>query len=460
MKYIREQTKTIVAVVTAPITQNIAIIRISGPKTYEIIKNIFNKKIPEKQTNKNNIILGKIIENKEVIDQVLLFCFYSPNSFTGEDTIEISCHGNLIIVNKILGLVLENGAELATPGEFSKQGFFNGKINLIQANAINDLIRAPNLSTANLAIQNFDYKKSEELEKLEDKLLEAIAKIEINIDYPEYEDVEKITIKKLIKILDNLINNIREIRIKGKKVKIYKEGIKIGIFGKPNVGKSTLLNALLNEEKAIVSSIAGTTRDVIESEYILKGIPLILFDTAGIRKTKNEIEKKGIEKSKDIYNKSDISFLVLDNSKKWKKEDEEILNIIKNKKYIIVINKKDLEKKLIIPKHIEKKNVVEISAEKKEIKNLEEKIIEVFSSNILVENSSHYPFLSHSWQQSKLKAIEKNLKEVKSELKKEIPVDIIAGELQKSFHLLRELSGNDYDEDLLDIIFSKFCLGK
>jgi tRNA modification GTPase len=395
MNYIREETRTIVALVTAPITQNIAIIRISGPKTYEIIKNIFEKKIPNKQTNSNNIRLGKIMKDKLVIDQVLLFCFYKPYSFTGEDTIEISCHGNLLIVNQILELILENGADLAMPGEFSKQGFFNRKINLIQANAINDLIRAPNLSTANLAIQNFDSNKKRELEKLEDKLLEVIAKVEINIDYPEYEDVERITINKLKKIIEYLLKEVESVRLKGKKANLYKEGIKVGIFGKPNVGKSTLLNALLNEERAIVSPIAGTTRDIIEGKYILKGIPLTLFDTAGIRKTKNEIEKKGIEKSQEVYKKSDLSFLVLDNSKTWKKEDEEIFNLIKSKKHIIIINKKDLEKKLNIPKRISKKNIVEISAEKKEIEELENRVIDLFSNN-LIEESSSYPFLSHS----------------------------------------------------------------
>ncbi|WNE41820.1 MAG: tRNA modification GTPase MnmE [Mycoplasmataceae bacterium] len=458
MNYIKEKSRTIVSLVTAPITQNIAIIRISGPFTYKLINKIFDKKVPH-ISEKSIILLGKIIKEKETIDQVLIFCFYNPNSFTGEDVVEISCHGNLIIVNRIIELILENGAELATPGEFSKQAFFNRKINLIQANAINDLIRAPNLSTAKLAIQNFDSRKQKEFEKLENKILEVIAHIEINIDYPEYDDIEKVTVEKLKKIIKELIKDFDSIIKNGEKVKIYKEGIKVGIFGKPNVGKSTLLNALLDEEKAIVSPKAGTTRDIIEAKYSLKQIPLILFDTAGIRKTKNEIEKKGIEKSKGIYKNLDISFLVLDNSKRWTKEDDEIFDLIKEKKHILIINKNDLKKNLKIPNYIDKSIIVEISAEKGEIKKLENKVESLFSSKI-INDSSLYPLLSENWEQSKLKKIKKNLNEVLKALENKIPVDILAGELQTSFRLLREISGNDYNEDLLDIIFSRFCLGK
>lgn len=458
MNYLKEKSRTIVSLVTAPITQNIAIIRISGSSTYKIINKIFDKKVPY-VSKKPIILLGKIRREKEIIDQVLIFCFYNPNSFTGEDVVEISCHGNLIIVNRIIELILENEAELATPGEFSKQAFFNRKINLIQANAINDLIKAPNLSTAKLALQNFDSKKQKEFENLENKILNVIAHIEINIDYPEYDDIEKVTVEKLKKIIKELIKDFDSIIKNGRKIKIYKEGIKVGIFGKPNVGKSTLLNSLLDEEKAIVSPKAGTTRDIIEAKYSLKQIPLILFDTAGIRKTRNEIEKKGIEKSKEIYKNLDISFLVLDNSKRWTKEDEEIFNLIKEKKHLLIINKSDLKKNLKIPNYINKNIIVEISAEKKQIKRLEDKIESLFSTN-LINDSSLYPLLSENWEQSKLKTIKKNLKEVLNALENKIPVDIITGDLQTSFRLLREISGNDYNEDLLDIIFSRFCLGK
>jgi tRNA modification GTPase len=459
MNYFREKIKTIVALVTAPVNQNIAIIRLSGPLSYEIIGKICKKGSNKKRLKDNRITLDKVVKDGVVIDQVLLFCFYKPSSFTGEDTVEISCHGNLVIVNRILELVLENGAVLASPGEFSKQSFFNGKVNLIQANAINDLIRAPNLSTVKLAIQNFDSRKQEELIKLENSLLDVIAKIEINIDYPEYEDVENVTPNKLKEVSANILKEIMKIREKGERFAIYEKGIKIGIFGKPNVGKSTLLNSILNEEKAIVSPIPGTTRDIVEGKYMLNGIPLTLFDTAGIRNTNDEIEKKGIIKSRELFSKLDLCFLVLDNSKEWEIEDEKSFELLKGRKCLVIINKEDLQSKLKIPDFIQKEKIVKISAEDKKIENLEIKIKEMFLTG-MDNNDSQYPFLSHSWQQSRLKMIEEKLSEIIKALEKNIPVDVIAGDLQISFRLLRELSGNDYDEDLLEMMFNKFCIGK
>lgn len=452
--------KTIASLVTAPITQNIALIRISGAKTYQVITQIFDRSLPEYPQKKSQLFFGNIVNRQEeIIDQVLLLCFYKPHSFTGEDVVEISCHGNLFIVNQILQLVLENGAELAGKGEFTKQAFFNGKINLIQANAINDLIRAPSLVGAKLALHNLSSESQKELNYIENELLEIIATVKVNIDYPEYDGVEYLTGKKALLCLSKLVEKLKNIKENGKKVQVYQEGLKVAIVGKPNVGKSTLLNTLLREEKAIVSPVVGTTRDIIEVRYNLKGIPLILLDTAGIHETQDMVEKIGVKRSYQALEKAEIVFFCVDNSDSWGKEEENIYQKVKKKNYLLIINKMDKLSKLKIPPFIPLKKIIRISAKKQQIDELEKKVSELFASD-LISNLSSYPYLSQSWQQAKLTQLIQQLEEVISGLKKEVHLDALCGDLEIGYKVVKELSGKEYNENLLDVIFSKFCLGK
>ncbi|CAI2161546.1 13845_t:CDS:2 [Funneliformis geosporum] len=429
--------KTITSLVTAPITQNIALVRISGPQTYQIINKIFDRILPNYPQKKPQLLFGKIINSKkEFIDEVLLLCFYKPHSFTGEDVVEISCHGNLFIVNQILQLVLENGAELAKEGEFTKQAFFNDKLNLVQAQAINDLIRAPSLSAAKLALHNLSSESQKEFAVIENELLDIIAIIKVNIDYPEYDGVEYLTGKAVLGRLNKLFEKLKIIETESKKAQVYQGGLKVAIVGKPNVGKSTLLNALLQEEKAIVSPIAGTTRDIVEARYNLNGIPLTLLDTAGIHETQDLVEKIGV-----------------------KRTEENIFQRISNKNHLVIINKIDKKNNLQLPNYIPSQKTLKISAKNKRLTELETKVNELFGSD-LINNLPSYPYLSQSWQQAKLTILIQQLETIINELKKETYLDALCSDLETSYKLVKELSGKEYNNDLLDIIFSKFCLGK
>ncbi|KLL02096.1 MAG: tRNA modification GTPase [Mycoplasmataceae bacterium RC_NB112A] len=452
--------KTITALVTAPITQNIALIRISGSQTYPIITRIFDRSLPEYPQPKPQLIFGKILDSKKkIVDEALLLCFYKPHSFTGEDVVEISCHGNLLIVNQIIQLILEKGAELAQPGEFTKQAFFNGKLNLVQAEAINDLIQAPTLASTQLALHNLNSTIQAELENSERELLDLITNLMVNIDYPEYDGAQYLTGQMVLPLLTKLVNKLKLIQQSGQQGKVYQSGLKIAIVGRPNVGKSTLLNALLQEEKALVSPLAGTTRDIVEAHYTLKGIPLILLDTAGIHDTTDLVEKMGVNRSYQALEKADLIFLCVDNSSFWTSEEENIYQKIKNKKYLLIINKTDQLKHFCPPNFIPAEKICRISAKKNQLTELENKIERLFATD-LISNLPSYPILSSGWQQSKLNQIIRQLNSITEALKKRVPLDALGSDLEISYKLLRELSGKEYQEDLLDVVFSKFCLGK
>jgi tRNA modification GTPase len=320
MKILNERIeKTIVGLATAPFTQNLAIIRISGKNTYNIIEKIFKKNGKEELLNffdkKNKVIYGSIISDSKVIDKVIITCFFSPNSFNGEDIVEITCHGNILIVNKIINLIIKKGGVVAEKGEFTKRAVINGKINISQANSINEIIKSSNQKEIDLALHNLNFKKKDsEIDKIEKELVIIIGNIEVNIDYPEYKNFSGIENGELENKLKNFEKVLKDLKNEGIKINESKKGIKVVILGKPNVGKSTFMNNFIKEEKSIVSPIAGTTRDIIENDILIDGIPFTFLDTAGIHDSNDEIEKIGINKALFSIKDSDIIIFILDKS--------------------------------------------------------------------------------------------------------------------------------------------------
>ncbi|AHF58345.1 tRNA uridine-5-carboxymethylaminomethyl(34) synthesis GTPase MnmE [Spiroplasma eriocheiris] len=444
---------TIVAPTTSMMNQAISIIRLSGPDAFPIINKIFSKVV---KPHKNEIHYGFIKDGAETLDQVLLMCFENPNSFTGEDVIEINCHGGVYITNKILKLLLKNGARLANRGEFSQRAFLNGKINLIQAEAINDLVHATNDQSAKIAISNLQNKNISVINNFRNDLLDIIANIEVNIDYPEYDGVGNLTVGELHEKLKVLSNRIAEIIALSKIGKVINDGVNLVILGQPNVGKSSLLNALLNEDKAIVSDTPGTTRDIVEGRVNIGNLTLNLIDTAGIRTTDNEIERIGINKAKEQITLADLVLLVFDSTRSLSVEEQELLELTKNKKRIIIINKIDLN-----PHHqyrFSADHQIEMAAINRDIKSLINKINELFSTDQLFKDDTI--ILSNIKQISILENVEKSLKNAYNNSTDGFPVDIVNVDLHESWNLLGELLGESYDDNLLDTMFSKYCLGK
>lgn len=447
---------TITAIATAPLNQAISIIRISGKDTYELLNKVFNKDILNQKGH--TLKTGYIIDHdKNNIDQVVLACYRGPKSFTGEDVIEINCHGGILITQKILRLLLSIGMRLATRGEFTKRAYLNNKINLIEAEAINDLIMAENNTTLKTAINSLSGKTRKLIDQLSSELLNLIANIKVNIDYPEYDGVEEVTISKTIPLVEHFFNKIAVIKEHSKITKTIKEGINTVIIGKPNVGKSSLLNALLNEEKAIVSNEEGTTRDLVEGKLSLGDITLNLVDTAGIRNTLNNIEKAGIDKSHRALKEANLIILVLDGSKSLTNEDQNLLTKIKDKNCIIAINKSDLglKLKLDIKKNF---NVVKISAITGEIDNLilaiKNKIINTeinFDKELLFTNTRQLAYLDQ---------IESSIGQALVALKNNIAVSLVIVDLEAAWNKILEMQDKNFEVNLLDEIFKRFCLGK
>ena len=435
----------------------------SGKNCFEILNKIF---VPKKQESIEDIKgytikYGNIVEDNKIIDEVLVSYFKEPKSYTTENMCEINSHGGNIIMKKILELCLKNGAELAEPGEFTKRAFLNGRIDLAQAESVIDVINAKSEKEAKAGIKQLEGDLSHEIASIKQEILDVMVNIEVAIDYPEY-DVEDVTNKQVLDMLESVKKKLKKLEKSFDSGKIIKEGIKTAIIGKPNVGKSSLLNRILKEDRAIVTEYEGTTRDTIEEFVNINGIPLKLIDTAGIRNAEDEVEKIGINKSREIAKDADLIIAIFDSSKKLSKEDKEILDIIKGKKAIIILNKIDLERK--IQKDDENfkefsENIIEISALNNiGIDNLYSKITKLFELNeINIDNDLVITNIRH--KNLITKAIE-SIEKTKEIIEKNMPIDIVAVYIKDILEDLGNITGEFVTEEIINEIFSKFCLGK
>lgn len=448
---------TITAIATASGVSAINIIKVSGKESIEIVNKIF-KGHDLTASNTYTIHYGYIEYNNEKIDEVLVSVFKSPKTYTGEDVVEINCHGGLATTNKILEILLTSGCRLAEPGEFIKRAFLNGKKDLIEVEAVEDIINAKTEKARKMSMNGVSGILTEMIKNLKEKILSIIANIEVNIDYPEYEDAIEITNNILKENINDIETNLKKILKESEKGKLIKNGIKVGIIGKPNVGKSSLLNKLLDEEKAIVTDIEGTTRDIVEGTIYINGIPLYLIDTAGIRKTDNIVEQIGVQKSEKIIEEADLIIAIFDGSKEITEEDYEILDKINSKKVLVIINKQDLNTKIDLSK-FEKYNIIKCSVKNNQnIEKIYEEINKMFNLNELETNDLTY--ISNARQISLVKKSLEIIKEIKKQNENQTPVDLIQIDLQNLWETLGEIIGDSYKEELLDEIFSKFCLGK
>lgn len=457
---------TIAAIATATGAGGIGIIRMSGDNCFEVLKKIFvpyDTKIKIDKVKGYTIKYGYIIdsETNEKIDEVLVSFFRAPKSYTEENMCEINSHGGIIVERKILENCLKSGARLADPGEFTKRAFLNGRIDLSQAESVIDIINAKTENEAKASMNQLQGLLSEQINNVKGILLDILSDIEASIDYPEY-DIEQTTNNKAINTLGEIENKLEKLYSSYENGKVLKEGVKTAIIGKPNAGKSSLLNLILNEERAIVSDLAGTTRDTIEEYVNIEGIPLKIIDTAGIRNTEDRIEKIGVEKAFKLINDSDLIIAVFDNSKELEEEDFKILEIIKNKKSILLLNKCDLsvENKKTTD-YMSKLNKPLIKASmktKKGIDELYDTIFKMFSNNeIKLNNGVIITNLRHKEQIKKsLESIEK----AKNAIMQNMPIDVVSICLKKVLENLGEITGENVTEDIINKIFSKFCLGK
>ena len=434
----------------------------SGEKTFEILAKMFIAKNPKDISEIPGYTMqyGNIVDDGKIIDEVLVSYFKAPKSYTTEDMCEINSHGGNVIMRKILQICLKNGADLAEPGEFTKRAFLNGRIDLSQAESVIDIINAKSDREAKEGIKQLEGYLATSIRKIKNEILDVMTNIEVSIDYPEY-DTPEVLEDDLKKKMEEVLDKLHKLEASFDNGKLIKEGIKTAIIGKPNAGKSSLLNAILKEDRAIVTEYEGTTRDTIEEFVNINGIPLKLIDTAGIRETENEVEKIGIEKSIKCAKEADLVILIIDGSKDLSKEDIEILNIVNPKKTIIILNKIDLEQKIDenTPEIVKFNNIIKISALKKEgIDKLYEKINDLFNFNqINVDNDIVITNERHKIQIQK--AIQNLNKTIKS-LSINMPIDIVAIGLKDVLSDLGEITGEEASEEIINEIFARFCLGK
>ena len=447
---------TICSIATTLGVGAISIIRVSGNEALKIVSKIFSKNLVDVSTH--TIHYGYIKNKEEIIDEVLVSVMLKPKTYTMEDVVEINCHGGIETTNKVLELLLLNGCRLAEPGEFTKRDFLNGRIDLMQAEAVSDLINSKTDKARKIAINGLRGNGSNLIKKLREDLINIISNIEVNIDYPEYEDIYEVTIKDIKEKVLTLKNSLTKIINEYEDSKIIQDGILTAIVGRPNVGKSSLLNRLLNEEKAIVTNIEGTTRDIVEGEILIDGIKINIIDTAGIRKTDDVVESIGVKKSLDIINKATLTLLLLDNSKELTKDDLELLEMTKDRTSIVVINKDDLESKLDLTK-LKNRNIIYINTLSNDgIESLKNEIKKLFNLEKL--DTSDYNYITNVRQIAKIKECLVNIEDIEKGLQENTPLDMLEIDLKTIWDTLGSIIGESYDEELLDNLFSKFCVGK
>ncbi len=451
---------TICAISTSQGIGAIAIIRVSGEDSIEIVNKIFKGRDLSK-VKSHTINYGHIVDKSgKYIDEVLVSVMHAPKTFTTENIVEINTHGGIACTNQVLELLLENGCRLAEPGEFTKRAFLNGRIDLLEAEAVMDKINAQTEIQNRMASNQLSGKVSDLINNLRDDMVQIISNINVNIDYPEYDDVDIITNDILLPKITNLKNKINEIISESKNGKIIKDGIKTCIIGRPNVGKSSLLNALLQEDKAIVTDIAGTTRDIVEGTISIDGIVLNMIDTAGIRKTNDKIEAIGVEKSLNLMSQADLILLVLNNNSEMDKETENIIKELGNKEYLVIVNKIDLGNKLILDDTlVDKDRIVKLSVKENiGLNDLKSKIKELFNLSKIETKDPTY--LTNARSLAILKKCLDSIENIEQSIKNNLPIDLLEIDIQNIWQELGKINGTTYDEELLDEMFSRFCLGK
>ncbi len=447
---------TIVAISTTMGVGAISIIRLSGKEAISIVNKCFKGKNLEEVAT-HTINYGHIYDEDELIDEVLVSIMRGPRSFTAEDIAEINCHGGIITTNRILETMLNNGARLAEPGEFTKRAFLNGRIDLVKSEAVMDLIESKSDEARKIALSQLGGKTSTLITNFRDTLKQLLSSIEVNIDYPEYYDIEVMTIEKIKEQVSEMKIKLYDLVKESENTATIKNGIKTVIIGKPNVGKSSILNKLLEQDKAIVTDIAGTTRDIVEGEIYLDGVLLNIIDTAGIRNTEDVVEKIGVEKSLSMIDEADLVIVVLNSNENLSEEDKEILEKTKNKTRIIVLNKNDLSRNLVLPSNLS--NVVETNTNDLQgITALKEKIKELFNLEQIA--TKDYTYLTNSRQISLAKQAYKNLLDAEFAIENNQPVDMIEIDLKECFDTLGEIIGATYSEEIIDNLFENFCVGK
>lgn len=453
-----------IAAISTPIGEGaISIVRLSGDKAIEIANRIFTSKDLTKVPS-HTLHYGIIVDPKtnETIDEVIVSVMRAPKTFTVEDVVEINGHGGMIAVKRLLQLVLDEGARLAEPGEFTKRAFLNGRIDLSQAEAVMDIISSQTDQAMKVAMNQLEGRLSTLIHRLRQHLIETIAHVEVNIDYPEYDDVEEMTHQMMEEKTAIVLEEIDKLLSVANQGKILREGIKTAIIGRPNVGKSSLLNALVQEERAIVTDIAGTTRDVIEEYVNVRGIPLRLMDTAGIRETDDIVERIGVEKSQQILETADLTLFMLNNNESLTDDDRAIFSMLKDIPYIIIVNKTDLETKLDldeVEKLADGKKIITMSLLHHEgIESLEEGIRDLFFDNQIVDRDTIY--ISNVRHIHLLKRAKQALLDAREALEMYMPLDIVQIDVRRTWEFLGEIIGDTASESLIDQLFSQFCLGK